>query len=407
MTLSINQGIFKGFAVVIDDGVDTEDDIKEIVTAIRVGGGHVITLNALPEPDVDLENFSNAAFFIMDWNLRPAEIGVKLPEALVAAHAQENIAFLKRLSQHRHAPVFIFTKEDVEVVKEALTPHLELYGEGGDTHILVKSKSEVGSRVYEVLNDWARTVPSVTTLKAWERNHRAALNALFVDFHDRTPLWPVMLWRAFSDDGVPPAEELGRLITRLVASRMKTLDIDLKPFETLVDEIHTNREQDYQSALRLVMEGERLLKGDRIDAGSVAPGDLYEETKDGVTTYLLNIRAECDCVVRSGNRNPQLYLLKGRVVSEPRINSDYANLIELDNEVVIFAMYKGNTLRFGFKDMRIEKWNSIKEKRVGRLLAPFITRVLQRYAAYTQRPGLARLPAVFVPRPIVSRESQA
>lgn len=405
MTAKIDQGLFKGVAVVIDDGVDTEEDIKEIVTAIRSGGGHVVTLTALPDPKADLENFSNAAFFIMDWNLKETVPGVKIPEALVAAYVQENIEFLKRLSKHRHAPVFIFTKEDVTVVEEALALHPDLYRQSGDSHILIKSKADVGSRVYEVLNDWAQTVPSVATLKAWERNHSAALNALFVDFHDRTPYWPVLLWQTFKDDGVPAGEELGRLITRLVASRMKPLQVDLERFEEKVSKVHAEDEEGYHQALRSVLEGERLLTNDRIDVASVAPGDLYEDDKEGVKSYFLNIRAECDCVIRSGNRNPVLHLLKGRVVETPQINPDYANLVENDNEVVIFSMYKGQTLRFGFKDVKQEKWNVMKDRRVGRLLSPFITRVLQRYASYSQRPGLARLPSVFLPKPVADIES--
>jgi hypothetical protein len=55
---------------------------------------------------------------------------------------QENIAFLKRLRQSRHAPVFIFTNEDPNVVREERGSDPELHTSLEDSHILVKSKSE-------------------------------------------------------------------------------------------------------------------------------------------------------------------------------------------------------------------------------------------------------------------------
>src|SRR3546814_2013748 len=83
--------------------------------------------------------------------------------------------------------------------------------------LLLKNKHDVGNKVYDVLNEWAKTVPSVLTLKTWERQSTRALNELFIDLHDRSPHWPVMLWDTYADDGPSPADDLGKLITRLVA----------------------------------------------------------------------------------------------------------------------------------------------------------------------------------------------
>lgn len=394
---TVDQGMFKGVAVVIDDGVEQgEQDILTIIDSIKQGGGHPVVLSKLPSGQDDLDNFANVSFFIMDWHLHGLPADVKIPETLRDQVVKDNLAFLKRLSKHRHAPVFIFTNEDPDVVMEALSSDPDLHFNGDESHILVKRKTEVGREVYKVLNEWASDVPSVIALKAWERNHTQALNALFVDFYNRSSLWPVMLWHSYTLDGVAPAEELGRLITRLVASRMMPPDINLESFSSRVEQAQQQDGERYRKALIQVLEGERIVPHNRLDPNNAAPGDFYEETVNGVVKYRLNVRAECDCVVRSGNRNPKLYLLKGKVLQGEDltnvINSSLGNLVEKDNEAIVYAMYKGQTISFSFRDVTVENWNQWKSSRIGRLLPPFSTRIIQRYAAYGQRPGLPRIP---------------
>lgn len=41
-----------------------------------------------------------------------------------------------------------------------------------------------------------------------------------------------------------------------------------------------------------------------------------------------------------------------------------------------------------------------KANRIGRLLPPFLTRLLERYVAYSHRPGVPRVPSALVPAPI-------
>jgi len=64
----------------------------------------------------------------------------------------------------------------------------------------------------------------------------------------------------------------------------------------------------------------------------------------------------------------------------------------MDNQSIVFNIIDGKTYNFKFKDLTINKWSAIKDKRVGRLLPPYITRIQQRYALYLQRQGLPRTP---------------
>jgi hypothetical protein len=119
--------------------------------------------------------------------------------------------------------------------------------------------------------------------------------------------------------------------------------------------------------------------------------------------YRINIRPDCDCIPRGGDKLDRLdlYLLKGTEQSFADLEYDAAfGLIpEHDNEAIVFPVYGTKAISFKFRKLYWEKWRDIKAKRVGRLLPPFLTRLQQRYAAYMQRPGLSRLPTVAFPAP--------
>lgn len=394
---------FKGIAVVIDNGIGQEEAIDKILANIRESGGHPIGLLELPADDYDLDHFARVSFFVMDWNLAnrdgiPLEAGLRLPDALNRDMVQRNIAFLKRLSKSRHAPVFIFTNESPEQVREELSTDPELHKSVEESHILVKSKTEVADKVYEVLETWANETPSVLTLKTWEKGFLRAANDLFIDLHNRAPYWPVILWQTFGDDGVPPEIEMNKLLNRLVESRMGASDLNLTPFVETVKERHAANQESYNASIFKVLEGERFLRDEKLKADIFAPGDVFAfPLPDGREVFYINIRAECDCL--RGSEDMELYFLKAQVVAEAekKIDPSYGTFTgEKDNEAIVFAMLGGETYSVKFKDLKVKTLKSLKKdnwRRVGRLLPPFITRVQQRYAAYVQRPGMPRIPS--------------
>lgn len=395
--------LFKGIAVVIDNGIGNEDAIDKILANIKAGGGHAIGLTQRPAEDYDLEHFSRVSFFIMDWNLAndengPLPAGVKLPGGLNDAMVADNIAFLKRLSKNRHAPVFIFTNEEPSDVQEALSTDADLHKSVQESHILVRRKVDVTDRLYEVLEEWARAHPSVLTLKTWEKNYLRAANDLFIDLQNRTPYWPVLLWQTFGEDGVPPNVEMNRLLNRLVEARSELLDLDLDAFVEQVEMHRKQDEADYRASMHKVLEGERFLRNERLQEGLYAPGDVFAfPIQGGKLSYYINVRAECDCL--RGNDDMQLYLLQVKRVEDAaaQIDRKFGTFTsEKDNEAIVFAMMDGETYSIRFKDMKIKTLKVMNKEgasRVGRLLPPFITRVQQRYASYVQRPGMPRIPS--------------
>lgn len=391
-----SQGVFKGMAIVIDDGFDDpRDGIGDIVAGIERNGGYWVKLTALPEEDADLENMANASFFIMDWNLTGLAPGIRVPDELMNEQVRKNVAFLKRLKDFRHAPVFIFTHEEPAVVQTALI-EAELVAVGeAESHIMVHSKAGVGLDVYAILNEWVEKTPSAMLLKTWERNHLRAVNAFFADFHNRSRFWPLIFWEGFKEDDVPPGAELGALVTRLVTARMHPLEIDLEPFAEEARREHAEKPEQYDAALARVIEGERMVPAARLEPTSFTTGDFFEVEENGVKKYYLNVRAECDCVIRGTPAKAELYLLRGKPIEDFRsiVNMDGGSLVEKDVEAIVFGMYEGKAFRFRFGDFRVMTWKDLANRRVGRLLPPFVTRVQQRFAAYSQRPGQPRIPS--------------
>ncbi|WP_372380078.1 hypothetical protein [Xanthomonas sp. NCPPB 1062] len=389
------QGLFSGVAVIIDDQADTgkEPGITAILDTIRAAGGLAIVHQSLPKTSM-LRNYSNVAFVMMDWDLSPPE--ARLSDDQKAGLYQDNVEFIRALGAHRHTPVVIFTNENINDVRAVLEVHADMKDHLDSGRILLKDKGEVGDQIYAVLNKWAAEVPSVYTLKTWEQESVRALNELFMDLHDRSPHWPVMLWESYSKDGPTPADDLGKLITRLVASRMDQLPLDLTHFVPDIDEKHEQNPEKYEKTLQLVLSGERFLDAKRLHVSSSAPGDVFQQPK-ATKTIWVNIRPECDAVRREGvEKYPDLYLLKGELIDQSKIDigENYGEIRDRDDQFTIYAMLDGKSYRFGFKDMEIKPREAWIACRKGRLLPPFSTRLQQKYAAYLQRSGVPAVPRV-------------
>ena len=60
-------------------------------------------------------------------------------------------------------------------------------------------------------------------------------------------------------------------------------------------------------------------------------------------------------------------------------------------------MYDGVTVCFQFKELQIGKWTEWQDKRIGRLIPPYSTKLQQRFASFIQRVALTRIPKHAVP----------
>jgi hypothetical protein len=394
--------LFNGIAVVIDDEInDPKANIGNIVKQIESADIPILKYTKLPSEKV-IRHFHNLSFLLLDWRLIKEGVtndeiaeGVTIPDTLQEYDETENIEFIKKLNEECFCPIFIFTNEDAGSIQSSLKEQ-KLMETDRPSNLFVQSKSDLQNEneLFNQVSEWLQSTPSVYVLKEWEREYQNSKDRLFSEFHIINPAWPTIMWKNFEADGANKSLEMGGLISRNLHSRMT-------PFE-FNDEILDKNSEVPRDELRKVLEGERFLNRNSLHDDDISTGDLFkEEYQDNSETkyrYYLNIRAQCD-LLRSNNADKvELYCLKGRIFDENKINNEGGSTIiegqfieKINNSIVPF-LDGGQIIEFLFRDIKPKKWKDLKEKRVGRLLPPYINRIQQRYALYMQRQGLPRIP---------------
>ena len=255
--------------------------------------------------------------------------------------------------------------------------------------IFIKSKSELAEKsdIFDSIEEWIERNASVYALKAWEREFYESKRALFSSMYTKSPDWPRVFWKSYRDDGADPGSSLANLINDNLSGRFRT---DIFEKHILSSGFSSARMEDLRS---LIQEASFVGK-DNLPDDEIRSGDLFKMPKG---KYLINIRPDCDCVPRENVETAddvELYCLEGRKLSEEKLNESYQNghFQERVWESISFSLHEGKTVRFDLRKLEKIKFSKIKNKRVGRLIHPYITRIKQRYASYMQREGLPRIP---------------
>jgi len=398
--------LFRGVAVIIDDEInDRHANIQKILKQIEDKKIPYLSFSEIPDDEI-LQNFKSISFILLDWKLSVLkttfdgvsadEISIPIPQSIEEVEIRDKVEFLSKLKQIVFVPIFIFTNEDKDSVISVLKDY-GLYNDEKPNFIFVENKNKLteNSMLFSSIENWVKSTPSIYVLKEWEKNHRKAKIQLFWDFYERSPRWPIVLWDTFKKDGVNPSKELGDVITRNIYSRLTPYSFE-EEFLRIDENIDIEEKE-----LRDVLEGERFINAKFLNKNDIFTGDLFKEEKleDGQQriTYWLNIRPQCDLL---RDNNPDLYCIKGRVIDETNDEEikkrgykfEQGHFIEKKNHVIVPCIDGGKIIEFLFKDLKIKKWNELKEKRIGRLLPPYITRIKQLYSAYFQREGIPRYP---------------
>jgi len=392
----------QGIAIIIDDQInDKNANINKIVDQLNTSNVPFIKFTAIPSDEI-VKHFHGISFVILDWDLKGDLLdeetlysGVKLPESVSKDSQEKTINFIRLIKNKCFSPVFILTNHSPEDIKKALNDN-DVLLDGKPNFVFVKSKSDVTEgKLFSEILAWIKNSPSIYVLNEWEREYFKAKNKLFSDFYDMSPAWPKVLWKTSSNDGINASLNLGNIISRNLHTRMSPFEFD----ESIIYECNYNADID---ETRAVIQGERFIDKDGLHDDSISTGDMYCISQK----LYINIRPECDCVI---NRNQgqdgadadvELYLLRVNTMNKKKeteeFNSKYGSLNEPEVGAVVFCMYKNKSIRLSFKDIKIKKWSEIKDKRVGRLLPPYITRIQQRYSHYLQRQGQPRIPDIAI-----------
>ena len=403
--------LLSGIAVVIDDRIDAvgsggedeneeDDPIVEIVRRLEEDWNlPCCTRREMPPEGMWPGLLRAASFVLLDWKLWPNG-AAELKKDVI----ERNIKFIEQAKNHL-VPVFIFTNENPDDVEDHLPPQIYSKETAAGSFVFIRRKSELLSNDglnLDAVEHWMKGNASVYALKAWNRAFHAARTDLFGSMYARSADWPKVFWKAYEDDGVDPGSSLMHLINDNLRGRIRTGAFES---EVLAEPDADVSGEDLRELIaEASFQQKKVLQEDEIRCG-----DLFQSSEK---RFLLNVRPDCDCVPRRGQavERVELYCLEGEVMGEDELNKryqkEYGQFEERVTESIAFAVYRGKSVRFNFKKLRVKRFADVKDQRVGRLLHPYLTRIQQRYALFLQRQGLPRIPEGAVPKPRPSRAAE-
>ena len=390
--------LLAGIAIAIDDALSGEvekdetsaegsDRIGEIVRWFEKEWDlPFVKSTTMPERSVWSNLPDSASFVLLDWKLWAVGAG----EAEKQRITSESIDFL-RLARDRLVPVFIFTNEDPDDVVYQLPE--DVYDEAGvaGSFLLVERKLDLwsdGSFDTSGLEAWVRENASVYALKVWNQVVSSAKNELFAAMCQRSMDWPRVFWKTYKEDRAEPSASLTNLISDSLRGRMR-----MDAFE----EEYLGRQESNVSGeeLRGLIGETSFRKADVLSGDEVRSGDLFHAKKTG--RYWLNLRPDCDCIPRDGSDvgAVELHCVRGKRLRPRELEKLFRNghFEERVSQSVVFAVLEGGrSILFDFTQFRVWKYSELRDRRIGRLLHPYVTRVQQRYGLFVQRQALPRIP---------------
>ncbi len=435
--------LFSGIAVIIDNEVDKkETPIYKIRTNIVNSNIPVVAYNSIPSAET-VESLKYVSFIILDWNFWDEPIaeseeilmGLLGASELKKQQEEELIKFIKLLLSELFVPIFVFSGVDIGEVEDILSEE-GLYNKGKANRIFVKSKSEVESeeQLFQCIEEWLTKMPSIYAMKEWDSVFQKTKNKMFREWHQYAPQWVSVIWNMLKEDSSEVQDEFGEFLTRNIVNRIQEFH-----FEEALFKLEGKNDV---GELRKVIERERYIEYQDNIPDQAYTGDLFKDND----TYYLNIRAQCD-LARKDDR-VFLYLIKGKeldtkdiitedihFVSEGELkfpNKSYAlsqiqkicnnakdrneetvaelqeineqfrayrnqvffghgEILEKKPEVILACVDNGKILKFRM-DLVMKKFKELKDKRIGRILPPYITRIQQKCSQYIVREGTMPIP---------------
>ncbi len=388
--------LMAGIAVVIDDklapdAIPDEDHIHNIVDWFEQEWALPFMKSASLPAQTRWQNLlRGASFVLLDWRLWGSG-GDELKERTIT----DIVKFL-RCAKKNLVPVFIFTNEDKNDVVIELPEDIYEEPDSGRNFVFVGRKDELWSGVsvdVETLHGWIHGNASVYVMRTWEQALGLAKDELFNRMHARSVDWPRAFWKSYVDDNADPSAALTNLINDSLTGRML---MDGFEDEHLGGELGDVPDDELRG---LIAEASFRL-GELLPEDEVRSGDMY---KLAGNKYLLNLRPDCDCIPRNGEDvdEVEIYCVKGKGLRPNQLHEIFNNghFEERVHESVVFAVAEGKSIMFNFKKLKVMKYADVKDRRMGRLLHPYVTRIQQRYSLYAQRQALPRIPDAAVPDP--------
>jgi len=400
--------LMSGIAVVIDDQLpgatppegEPQDRIASIMKWFETEWDlPFVTMTKIP-PEPHWPNLlRSASFVLLDWQLW-GDGGDALKQDTI-----NRIRKFLKSARNNLVPVFILTNEspdDVSAELEALPNGVYNKDAEESNFVFVKQKSDFwdGTSVnVDTLDGWVYGNASVYALKTWNRVMDDAKDELFGEMCRRSVHWPKVFWATYTKDEVDPSAALTNLINDSLGGRMRLDAFEDQHLADLHDEVPVEE-------LRKLLVETSFRTNERLPADEVRCGDLYKDEEIG-GKYWLNLRPDCDCIPRKNNDGTivdvgdiEVYCVEGKKLTQNKLRRLFKNghFQEYVSQCVVFGVAEGQkSILFNFSKLRVCKYSKVRAQRMGRLLHPYVTRVQQRYASFTQRQALPRIPDAAMP----------
>lgn len=371
----------KGPVVVIDDEIGGRDDINNIIDKIEEKGLPVLKYTHLDKADKEISNICFSNFIILDWDLKRTS-GEFSPEITLGESAKysknEKIKFIKTARSICFSPIFIFTNFSRETVEDDIPDEIKNF-------IFIKNKQEILKNLFEDINKWILENPHIYISKIWLNQFLKNSNEIFWLLYEKNSNWPNVFYKSLKEDGEDPISGLNDILFRLVRAKMNLNTIDDKIFEKDIEELNTDE-------IKLLYASILYLKENIKD--DIKPGDIFKEGQK----YYINIRPECDTTKRDNGStdNTSVYLIKGIKIDDKDVqNKYYYKRTGIVNKIVSYILPfldENNFVLFQFKDLGMRKYSEMKDKKICRLLPPFITSFQHHFSSFLGRYGTPRVP---------------
>ena len=374
--------LFSGIGIIIDDEINVANSsIGKIALSFKEKHIPYLSYELLPTNE-EIHSFHSASFVLLDWKWNTGASDELL--------LNDNIDFIREFHNVCFAPIFVFTNESPDAIINSLK-NRGVYSDTKNNLIFVKHKSEIDDspKLYSAIEEWTKNTLPVYILKEWESKKRLASNILFKSLYETNPNWVRIFLQTAEKDSVDATFELDELLFENLHSQMQLMDIADLPKQENVGSVNATE-------IRSIMQGQRFLPNDRLLSEMIFTGDIYlSENENGVKEYYINVRPQCDCIPREGTKLDEidLYLLKGteKPIDKCNFSKKDGVFADIETRVTIFPIYE-KAIQIELGDFSVKKFSEMKAKRIGRLLPPFITKLVQKYALYMQRQALPRIP---------------
>lgn len=383
-----------GPVLLIDDEYEVVGShANDFYAELRNAGRPVSAYAQLP-PEAHSQHWDGLALVIVDWNLYAGEARQPGSSTLSAAHRKKMVAFLGDLLRRYFCLVVIVSTDHSDEIEQSLRETAGFPEAAIGPRIVVFNKVDVGGSVLSAISDELAGDPARSVVSTWEREYQSAKNRMFLDLSELATDWPAYIVKAARADSVDPANELVETLYGNLRHRVDPVAFDLSA-------VDVDGAKDVAS-IQSVSFGRRVLMGDRLHKSTIMPGDFYQSwrSSDPPDALWMNITPACYTVRgRKGKRDSdiRLHLIMGVPLpidnekGRPKSKSEFASDRQGTRSVVVDFMRDGRAYKFDFSSLQTFSIRSVSKHRVGRLLAPFITNVQQRHAAFLTSEGLPRV----------------